>query len=38
MENGMPKAIDTVRSQYGETLREMSTRQPVLVIFLRHYG
>lgn len=30
--------METIRNQHGESLREMSTRQPVLVIFLRHYG
>ena len=28
----------SIRNQYGETLAEMSAEQPVLVIFLRHYG
>lgn len=27
-----------IRNQFGETLAEMSARQPVLAIFLRHYG
>lgn len=30
--------MTSIRNQYGETLAEMSARQPVLVIFLRHYG
>lgn len=32
------ESMETIRNQYGETLREMSDRQPVLVVFLRHYG
>ena len=30
--------MESILNQYGETLRQMSDRQPVLVIFLRHYG
>jgi len=30
--------MKAVRNQFGETLQEMSAREPVLVIFLRHYG
>ena len=30
--------METIRNQHGESLREMSARQPVLVIFLRHFG
>ena len=30
--------METIRNQFGESLWEMSDRQPVLAIFLRHYG
>jgi hypothetical protein len=30
--------LDQYRTQTGETLREISDRAPVLLVFLRHFG
>lgn len=35
---GFPEAIQTFRSQHGETLAELSHRGQLLVLFLRHSG
>jgi hypothetical protein len=35
---GLPAALGEARTQHGRSLLELSERQPLLIIFLRHFG
>jgi hypothetical protein len=33
-----PELMNKYQTQYGETLGSLSGKQPVLLVFLRHFG
>jgi hypothetical protein len=33
-----PELMSRYKTQYGETLESLTTKQPVLLVFLRHFG
>jgi hypothetical protein len=33
-----PGLLEKYQTQYGETIAALSARQPILLVFLRHFG
>jgi hypothetical protein len=33
-----PELMNKYKTQYGETLASVTAKQPVLLVFLRHFG